>query len=122
MLQGNFFTVSQLAMEPGSIKALLEIDPTHAIFEGHFPDAPVVPGVCMIQMVKEMIEQMAGAEIRLLRADHIKFLSVIDPRVEKTIWLEANYTMTEDKKISVTASIRQHAVICFKFKGLFLAP
>ena len=28
----------------------VEIDPTHPIFEGHFPDQPVLPGVCMVQI------------------------------------------------------------------------
>src|SRR5580693_3721795 len=99
MLQGNFFTVRDIQIEPGSVKASLEINPSHEIFKGHFPGTPVVPGVCMMQMVKEIIEDMVGKEIRLLRADHMKFLAVINPEEKKVIELHAKYSVTEDKKI-----------------------
>jgi 3-hydroxyacyl-[acyl-carrier-protein] dehydratase len=121
MLQGNFFTVTHIQVGPDSIKAGLEINPSHEIFKGHFPGTPVVPGVCMMQMVKEIIEDMVGKEIRLLRADHMKFLAVINPEVKKTIQLDAKYSITEEKKISVVASLLDSGVIYFKFKGLFFA-
>ena len=28
------------------------LNPQHAIYNGHFPQQPVVPGVCMLQMIK----------------------------------------------------------------------
>ena len=119
MLQGNFFTVADIQMETGSIKAVLDINPAHEIFKGHFPGTPVVPGVCMMQMVKEIIENMVGGELRILRVDHMKFLTVINPEEKKLVQLEAKYSITEDKKISVVASLMQDEVACFKFKGLF---
>lgn len=121
MLQGNFFTITDIKVEGESIKAVLEINPAHEIFNGHFPGTPVVPGVCMMQMVKEVLENVIGKETTLVRADHMKFLTVINPNENKMIQLDAKYTITEEKKISVVASLFNNATIYFKFKGLLIA-
>ena len=55
MLQGNFFTINHIHQDENSVKASIELNPVHPIFEGHFPQTPVVPGVCMMQMVKEVL-------------------------------------------------------------------
>jgi 3-hydroxyacyl-[acyl-carrier-protein] dehydratase len=120
MLQGNFFTITDINVEPGSVKAVLEINDAHEIFNGHFPGTPVVPGVCMMQMVKEVIEDVAGKETKLVRADHMKFLTVINPNENKLIQLDAKYTIAENKKISVVASLFNNSIIYFKFKGLLI--
>ena len=120
MLQGNFFTITDIKIEDESIKAVLEINPAHEIFNGHFPGTPVVPGVCMMQMVKEVLENVIGKETKLVRADHMKFLTVINPNENKMIQLNAKYIKAEDKKISVVASLINNATTYFKFKGLLI--
>ena len=121
MLQGNFFTITDIKVEGESIKSVLEINAAHEIFNGHFPGTPVVPGVCMMQMVKEVLENVIGKETKLVRADHMKFLTVINPNENKMIQLDAKYTIAEDKKISMVASLFNNATIYFKFKGLLIA-
>lgn len=120
MLQGNFFTITDIKIEGESIKAVLEINPAHEIFNGHFPQTPVVPGVCMMQMVKEVMENVVEKETKLVRADHMKFLSVINPNETKIIQLDAKYIRSEGKKISVVASLFNNATVYFKFKGLLI--
>src|ERR1700722_17985035 len=114
MLQGNFFTIRAIVPEGGSIKAVLEINPVHRIFGGHFPGSPVVPGVCMMQMVKEIVEDVVGKDTRLERADHMKFLAIINPRETKIVQLDLKYTISENRKISVVATLFNDTVIYFK--------
>ena len=37
MLQGNFFTISNIHQGENAIRASLELNPEHKIFEGHSP-------------------------------------------------------------------------------------
>jgi 3-hydroxyacyl-[acyl-carrier-protein] dehydratase len=120
MLQGNFFTITDINIEPGVAKAVLQISAAHEIFNGHFPGTPVVPGVCMMQMIKEVLENVIGKETKLVRADHMKFLTVINPKENKMIQFDAKYTIAESKKISVIASLFNNSTIYFKFKGLLI--
>lgn len=84
ILLGDFFTIDTL--ENGH--ATLRLNPAHRIFEGHFPGQPVVPGVCMMQMMKEVLETMLGQKTRLVSAASAKFLAMIDPRVTPVIQAE----------------------------------
>ena len=119
MLENDFYTITNLETEEGLAKAELEINAAHKIFEGHFPGQPVTPGVCMMQMIKEITEKIVGSKTQLIRADEMKFLSIIDPQKNNHIRAEIKYSITDDK-VTVVASLLKDAVIHFKFKGSFL--
>lgn len=120
MLQGSFYTVLNSQSNNGSVSALLELNPDHHIFEGHFPGIPVVPGVCMMQMVKELVEDSLGLRLRLSKADHLKFLTIINPRQNKS--LQANISISTDshQHVQVSATFSHEETVFFKFKGGFV--
>ena len=119
MLENELYRIINMETENGSVKAELEINGNNRIFEGHFPGQPVTPGVCMMQMVKEITEKTVGAPTQLIRADEMKFLSIIDPQKNNRILAEIKYAVEEDK-INVTASLSKDSTTHFKFKGSFL--
>jgi 3-hydroxyacyl-[acyl-carrier-protein] dehydratase len=96
MLQGDFFTITTLQADHNTVNAILEINAAHRIFEGHFPGQPVVPGVCMMQMVKEVMEKVIGHTTRLVKADHLKFLSMVNPNENNTITAQLKYTQNNN--------------------------
>ncbi|MFT4024998.1 MAG: 3-hydroxyacyl-ACP dehydratase, partial [Flavihumibacter sp.] len=77
ILTGDFCKVTGLQAEEGRWKAQLHWNADHAIFGGHFPGQPVVPGVCMIQMVQEVMETALGRRMQLVSSGSIKFLQFI---------------------------------------------
>ena len=121
MLEGHFYTVKSPLLQEDSIQAVLEINPAHEIFKGHFPGQPVVPGVCMMQIVKELLQKATGRTLRLLHGQDLKFLSVIDPQKNNTVHAEANYSVLASGDINVTARLFLNETTFFKFKGVFTA-
>jgi len=119
MLQGNFFAISHLEEADLSIKATLTINAGHPVFEGHFPGQPVVPGVCMMQMIKELLEQVVGKKTDLVKAGDMKFLAVIDPLVNSEIDAALKYSTDEGGAIAVSATLFKGDLTFFKFKGAF---
>ena len=120
MLQGSFYTVLNNRANGASLHALLELNPEHHIFDGHFPQIPVVPGVCMMQMVKELVEDFTGQRLRLSKADHLKFLTIIDPRQNKLLEVELSITSSSSSNFQVTAAFFRQETVFFKFKGGFI--
>lgn len=55
------------------------------VFRGHFPDAPVVPGVALIDAVKTLTEQEESRQIEITGIKNAKFLSVLAPADVKEI-------------------------------------
>jgi len=118
MLQGNFFTLTSITRDANATKAVIEINPEHKIFDGHFPQTPVVPGVCMMQIVKEVLEDVVKKETRIVSVAHMKFLRVINPQETKTVHLDFKFTPRENKETEIVASLFNEGVVYFKLKGL----
>ena len=118
MLQNDFFSFTPPSVDSNLATSTLKLNAGHRIFEGHFPGNPVVPGVCMMQMVKEVLEHIIAAKTRLARAADMKFLAIINPAENGVVELELKFTV-EDNQIKAEAKIYNAATIFFKFKGVF---
>lgn len=49
------------------------------IYKAHFPGHPITPGVCIIQIAGELLEELIGFPVRLSSVSNAKFLAVINP-------------------------------------------
>ena len=116
-LLNDFFFILHQETSPDSMKARITINEHHKTFEGHFPGKPVVPGVCMVQIILEIMQIVAGKPIRLTEADTIKFLTVMSPNENKEIDVSINY-VTEPERFLINASLFSGPVIFFKLKGV----
>jgi len=119
MLQHHLFTFTDLQIEGDTVKTNIKLNPSHPIFKGHFPDNPILPGVCMMQMVKEVAEAYTNKKIKLFLAQDIKFLLVIHPEENTMIQMELKINM-EDERIRIVAQLLNNAIVFFKFKGTFV--
>lgn len=118
MLINRFYQVTDKVNEAGSIRARITFIRDHQIFRGHFPQVPIVPGVCMMQIVRETLGAEIGANIQLLDADNIKFLSVINPDETKEVELTLKFQEEEDRFVT-SATLSAHQTTFFKFSGIF---
>lgn len=117
MLQGNFFKITSMEKNVTDIQAVLEINEHHAIFEGHFPGQPVVPGVCMMQIIKELLETATLKKFNILQANEMKFLAIINPIQNNIVQAQVKYTILDSGKMMVNASLFSPELTYFKFKA-----
>ena len=109
-----------MTREGDTISAQVTFDQCHDIFKGHFPDMPVVPGVCETQMLGEVLSKAMNKELELKSAASIKFLSVIDPTVNPTINMNITISQKEgEDTYSASAQYGWEEKVFFKFKGVF---
>jgi 3-hydroxyacyl-[acyl-carrier-protein] dehydratase len=118
MLLNNFFKILQQNAEPGSVKAVISFERTHPIFAGHFPGHPVVPGVTMIQALREIMEVQTSSKLGITTGDNLKFLSIINPEEHHEVEVVITYTKSE-RTYSLNATLLAGTVTFFKFKGTF---
>ncbi len=121
MLKDDLYKITLSEHKDCIIKTTLELNKNSEIFIGHFPGQPVLPGACMLQMVKEILELALKIPVRLKKADQIKFLGLIDPRINNILQLIISYKSTDDNYLNITASLTDQKDICFKFRGSFIA-
>lgn len=88
MLIKGLYTVEEVSKTDDGINAKVRLNKDHEVFKGHFPGNPVMPGVCMIQMVKELTEESLGKELFLEVSSNIKFMAIINPEINPTLNVE----------------------------------
>ncbi len=122
LLSDDFFSLAELIHEeenPEKLEARLRINSGHRIFAGHFPGQPVVPGVCIIQMIKETLSAHFCKELILVTAEEVKFLNVINPLENPDIELEFKIRHPGDDLVHASVVIRGDDKVFMKFKGSF---
>ncbi|MFO8128721.1 MAG: hydroxymyristoyl-ACP dehydratase [Bacteroidales bacterium] len=120
MLRGDFYEITHLSHnQDGSMLAGIEINKGHEIFNGHFPGFPVVPGVCMIQIIKEVAAEITGLKLILSKGDNIKFLRLINPDLDPSLMIRIQHKEQNDGLIKTEARIYNQEYTFLKFKGQF---
>jgi len=114
----DLFSIKNIAHENGIILAVLNINPRSEILKGHFPGHPVIPGACMLQTLKEVLEAALKTAVILKKADSLKFMRMIDPENTETVLLDIVYKI-DGGDISTTAKLSTDEMMCFKFQGTF---
>lgn len=117
ILLNDFFTISDKVTSETEVWAELFINADHKIFEGHFPNQPVVPGVCMMQMIKEIVEEVIEKQTNLVQAAELKFLAVINPLENNLINASIKIAAEESGTVKITASLFKDELVHFKCKA-----
>ena len=118
MLLDDFFYINKIQKNEDAILATLMVNAEHPIFLGHFPGQPVVPGVCMMEMMKETMAKGLSVHLRILKSENMKFLTVQDPRINPLVNAEIRYS-EKDGKFGINAILFAGDVIFFKLKATF---
>lgn len=115
----ELFTIIKTTHEPGTVSAWLTVNADSEILAGHFPGHPVVPGASMLQILKDVLESALSLQIRLIKADHLKFISLIEPAKANELRLVINYRHEGDNRIFAIGNLTNNGAVCFKFQGYF---
>lgn len=118
MILSNFYTVIHQQSDGNQLIAGITINPDHEIFKGHFPDQPVVPGVCMVEIVKELMELHFEQPLRVTKASQIKFLQLIVPDQNQVIQVTINWQPAQMDTYAITAQWQIRETIAFKLIGI----
>ena len=79
LLPGFYRIISFEAIADDVYVATIRLHADHAIFSGHFPGNPVAPGVCMMHILKELVEKAEQKKLCLVCASTVKFTALINP-------------------------------------------
>lgn len=115
------FKVDKVEHSDNLIKADLSINANSSIFKGHFPGQPVVPGACMLQIVKEVLEGALGKSLQIQKAGNLKFISMIDPLKTISVQLEIVYKLSNGI-VSITGKLSDGERVCFKCSAIAGVP
>ncbi len=120
MLINDFFEIIHLE-ETGdnAFEARIQLDSNHKIYKGHFPGNPVVPGVCLSQMVKESLESFKGHQLQMAEAGYLKFMAVVNPIKNPELSIKVTIKSEENHKIAILSETTDGDTVFFKLKATY---
>lgn len=116
-LINDFFTVTEIDDSQEDLKFKVRMNPAHPIYQVHFPGNPITPGVCLVQMAEEILENRYQRRLLLQTAVNIKFKMPIGP--EDSPWFVFNKVEFSEEVLSVRISIeadgKQYAKMSLRY-------
>jgi len=106
LLKNELFKMIEKVHINGDIlSASIKIDPEFFIFKAHFPDNPVLPGFCQIQLVLLAVEKALDQMPALSSVKRCKFYNIVKPN--DLLQLECSITKLENG-MGLKAKIRKN--------------
>lgn len=95
------------------------VNEKHEVFKGHFPGNPIMPGVCMIQIIKELTEKITQQTLMIETLSNVKFMALINPENTPELRLEVDIATTEDNLIKVKNTTYFNDTVALKLSNVY---
>ena len=118
----RLYTINNLTTDGNIFTTEISFDPSHPVFEGHFPGQPVVPGVVLVEVSAAVVSLVTGKELIVKEASVIKFLHVIDPTISPVIMIDGSIVEEEGNCCKASLRFYSDEVDFAKLKGIWLVP
>ncbi|MEG0529111.1 MAG: 3-hydroxyacyl-ACP dehydratase [Bacilli bacterium] len=119
MLIPNLYSIKKSeTIDDFNFNIQIELNPKHEIFDGHFPNNPIMPGVCMIQIIKELTELFISQKLYLSKVSNVKFMAIINPFTHSVLDLNLNI-MNNGEEVKVKNSSFFESTNALKFSAVF---
>jgi len=115
----NFYNYKIIEISDEKLVANITLNKDHKVYKGHFTEMPVTPGVCQIQMLKEILSIELNKKLNLISAKDIKFLNMINPTETNELYLEIKLSILENNDIKVNGLMSAEGKKFLKIRAVF---
>ena len=119
-LKDNFFRVKNFCQTETGFDYIIELNPEHFIYQAHFPENPITPGVCIIQMVKELSVEIVKCNLFLKKIHNVKFLNVINPLENRDVTFSISMSSEKKDTHKISATVYNDTNLFAKLSMLFI--
>ena len=95
------------------------VNEKHDVFKGHFPGNPIMPGVCMIQIIKELTEKITESTLMIQTLSIVNFMALINPEATPELRLELDIVTTEDDLVKVKNTTYFNDTVALKLSNVY---
>ena len=105
ILKNSLYTIVSSAVGDGKGDFAIRLNPEHFIYKAHFPGEPITPGVCIMQIAKELLEMSIGLSLELSCVRNVKFLRIISPAEVTEVDYVLQKIVRENDEVKVQVSV-----------------
>ena len=119
ILNDTFYTVTELTKGENAVDATIKLNASHAIFEGHFPNNPVTPGVVEMEIVKEILSLGLGKPLKMKTMSSCKFLAVLNPINVENVHVKISITEMDDAFVRISGQLADDTTSFLKIAATY---
>jgi len=114
MFKDTLFSIIQESVTENHGEFDIQLNAEHPIYSGHFPNDPITPGVCVVQIVTDLFAHLSGKPCFMTEAKNIKFLQIIRPKEYKTIRYTLDWEPLDEGLFKVKALVSAEQTVFAK--------
>lgn len=96
MLIPNYYTIAEsVKLGDNEYRFTVILDKSCDIYRGHFPDEPISPGVCNIEMILECAGAAIERELSLKKIERCRLTKVVSPETTPILDISIKLNSTE---------------------------
>lgn len=114
MLKDDFYIIQERIQTEKGWEYRILLNALHPIYQAHFPKNPVTPGVCLVQLVKEVVADHYSASFFIRTIKNVKFLTVLNPVENDEITIRFTCRIDENGMYIVSAVICKDELVFSK--------
>ncbi len=104
-LLNDLYSIISRTSGEGGCDFTIALNPQHFIYKAHFPGEPITPGVCIMQIAKELLEEAVSQQLTLSCVKNIKFLRIISPSEITVLDYSLTKIVTEGDTVKVQVNV-----------------
>ena len=110
-LKNNLYKIIRKEGVGPVVNYAIELIPSCVIYAAHFPGEPITPGVCIVQMGKELVEELLSEQrstlckLMITKVKNVKFLSIISPNETLQLTYQVKKLVTSEDGTSVETQL-----------------
>ena len=110
-LKNNLYKIIRKEGVGPVVNYAIELIPSCVIYAAHFPGEPITPGVCIVQMGKELVEELlseqrsTSCKLMITKVKNVKFLSIISPNETLQLTYQVKKLVTSEDGTSVETQL-----------------
>lgn len=120
ILNDTFYTVTELTKGENAVDATIKLNASHAIFEGHFPNNPVTPGVVEMEIVKEILSLGLEKPLKMKTMSSCKFLAVLNPINVENVHVKISITEMDDAFVRISGQLAEDTTTFLKIAATYM--
>ena len=104
-LKNNLYKIIRKEGVGPVVNYAIELIPSCVIYAAHFPGEPITPGVCIVQMGKELEQRSTPCKLMITKVKNVKFLSIISPNETLQLTYQVKKLVTSEDGTSVETQL-----------------
>jgi 3-hydroxyacyl-[acyl-carrier-protein] dehydratase len=79
ILKDNFYSIKSQNIDDKKADFRVKLNAENFVYQAHFPNNPITPGVCLIQMAVELFSAAKNANFEIKTLKNVKFIAPVSP-------------------------------------------